>query len=120
MSKRRRRSRSSSILPFVVIAVGLLITLAAVILVLDPFGNGDQGELAGAPEAGIPFPDVPRVSLGDAKAAYDTEQAIFVDVRGEPFYSDAHIPGALSITEAQLDTAVSEFEPSDWIITYCT
>lgn len=68
----------------------------------------------------IPFPEIQRVSLADAKAAYDLGTAVFVDVRGELYYSEQHIPGALSITEEELPQNLSKLDPQAWIILYCT
>ena len=71
-------------------------------------------------QADIPYPDVPRVSLEDAKAAYDSETALFVDVREEQYYQQAHIAGSLSLPEDQMPARLGELNPQDWIITYCT
>jgi hypothetical protein len=68
----------------------------------------------------IPYPEIKRIGLGDAKAAYELKSAIFVDVRGEPYYSEAHIPGALSMTYDELSSRMGELDKNAWIITYCT
>lgn len=68
----------------------------------------------------IPYPDVPRVSLSDAKKAYDDGIAVFVDVRDSGAFQQSHIPGALSIPLDELPSRNNELNPSDWIITYCT
>jgi len=78
---------------------------------------------ATAPPADIAedtFPEVQRVSLADAKTAFDTKTAVFVDVRDVDSYADSHIPGALSIPLAELNERLDELNRSDWIITYCT
>ena len=64
--------------------------------------------------------EIPRISVRDAKAAYDLRSAIFVDVRGDESYKDGHIPSALSIPENLLLKHMSGINYSDWIITYCT
>lgn len=64
--------------------------------------------------------DAPRVSLGEAKAAFDRGAAVFVDVRSESAYAESHIPGALSIPLAELESRLDELNPDQWIITYCT
>lgn len=68
----------------------------------------------------IPFPSVPRISLADAKAAHELGNAIFMDVRGEPWYSNGHIQGAVSVPESEVEAFLDQFAPQDWIITYCT
>ena len=68
----------------------------------------------------IPYPNIKRVSLADAKAAFDTKQAVFIDVRGEPSFSEGHIPGAISITEDELPARLNELNKNTWYIIYCT
>lgn len=66
--------------------------------------------------------DVPRVSLEDAKAAFDDGEAVIVDVRSKEAYAAGHIPGAINIQLGEFETALSDIDlPKDaWIITYCT
>ncbi len=68
----------------------------------------------------IPYPEIKRISLADAKAAFDLKSAIFIDVRGEPYYSEAHVPGAISMTYDELSSRMGELDKKAWIITYCT
>lgn len=68
----------------------------------------------------IPYPEVTRIPLADAKAAYDSKSAVFLDVRGEPYYTETHIPGAISMTDAEVLSRLNELDPKQWIITYCT
>jgi 3-mercaptopyruvate sulfurtransferase SseA len=71
-------------------------------------------------EAQIPESEIPRIPLEEAKAAFDSGAAVFVDVRSATSYEAAHIPGALSIPLADLEARLSELDPNKWIITYCT
>jgi 3-mercaptopyruvate sulfurtransferase SseA len=87
--------------------------------------SANQSPSAPAPtanpaQADIPFPEVTRISLTDAKAAYDAGAAIFLDVRDTDSYAAKHIPGALHIELAALPSRLSELDPSRPIITYCT
>ncbi len=108
-----------SLRPIALIAVGIVLILGSVIffIVYQP-----QKPVAQAPtqEPGIPYPDVTRVSLGDAKAAFDLKQAVFVDARDASSFAQGHIPGALSIPLEELPSRLKELSPKDWIITYCT
>ncbi|OGO33643.1 MAG: hypothetical protein A2Z16_10810 [Chloroflexi bacterium RBG_16_54_18] len=61
-----------------------------------------------------------RVSVLDAKTAFDTGAAVFVDVRSVEYYQQAHIPRALSIPLIELEERLGELDPDQWIITYCT
>jgi 3-mercaptopyruvate sulfurtransferase SseA len=64
--------------------------------------------------------DVERISVSDAKAAFDSESALFVDTRDLDSYNQGHIPGAVLITSSQVDSKLSELDASFPIITYCT
>ena len=64
--------------------------------------------------------DVPRISVEEAKAYFDSGNAVFVDSRSVDSYNSEHITGALprpEDTPPALDTSI----PKDQlIITYCT
>ena len=64
--------------------------------------------------------NVQRTSLKDAKAAYDGKKAIFLDVRTSESYTRNHVPGAVSIPEAQIIARMNELDPNQWIIAYCS
>lgn len=66
--------------------------------------------------------DVPRISLFDAKAAVESGQAIFVDVRSAEAYNELHAVDAISIPLDNFETNINSvaLEKTDWIITYCT
>jgi len=74
--------------------------------------------LPSSPQA--PYPDVPRVKVGDARAAHELNQAVFVDVRSAEQYTQGHIAGAKSIPLNELDSRQNELNKDQWIITYCT
>ncbi len=110
-----------------IIAAGAILILSAV-----PGGSpAATAPIASAPQNSAPqavapaptedvLPNILRVSLGNAKAAYDLKQATFVDVRDADSYANAHIAGALSIPLADLESRLKELDPNAWIITYCT
>jgi 3-mercaptopyruvate sulfurtransferase SseA len=66
--------------------------------------------------------EVPRVSVVDAKAAFENGAAIFVDVRSTESYAAGHIAGAISIPleVIEIDPAGVALDKNQWIITYCT
>ena len=68
----------------------------------------------------IPYPDVMRVMAGDARAAQELKQAVFVDVRATEQYAQSHIPGAVSIPLSEFESRLNELNKDQWIITYCT
>ncbi len=109
-----------SLWPIILVGIGLILLAGAVVVFLNnPLGPSETVAPTQVSEQ-IPYPEIPRVSLKDAKAAYDMKTAVFVDVRGEPYYSQGHIPGALSISGAELTNRLSELDPNQWIIPYCT
>jgi rhodanese-related sulfurtransferase len=64
--------------------------------------------------------EIQRVGIAEAKTAYDNGKAVFIDVRGDQYFAEKHIPGALSIPESEITNQMSQLNQSDWIITYCT
>jgi hypothetical protein len=67
-----------------------------------------------------PAPEVPRVSVAEAHAAYQSKQAVFVDVRDTSQYKAGHVTGALSIPLSEVDSRLNELDKAQWIIPYCT
>ena len=66
--------------------------------------------------------DVPRVSVKDAKAAFDSGQAVIVDVRSAEAFAAEHIDGSINIPLADIESnpAGVNLDKNQWIITYCT
>lgn len=63
---------------------------------------------------------VPRVSLVDSKAALDSGSAIFLDVRTAEAFQGERITSSINIPLAELESRMTELDPEQWIITYCT
>lgn len=105
--------------PVVMIVAGIVLIAVASLIITNlqaPPPSVSQPDVL----TEIPYPDVPRVSLSDAKKAYDDSTAVFVDVRDSGTYQQSHIPGALSVPLEELASHKNELNPNDWIITYCT
>jgi hypothetical protein len=68
----------------------------------------------------VPYPDVSRVTVGNARAAQVLKQAVFVDARTAEQYAQSHIPGAVSIPLSEFESRLNELNKDQWIITYCT
>lgn len=66
----------------------------------------------------VSYPEVPRISLAEAKARYDAGTALFVDVRAQEEYDTAHIPNAISLPLADLEARYQELSQDAEIITY--
>lgn len=116
----RRKPTNARIFPLLLVGFGVLLLLGSVIVYFNSSDNSTSVEAPTQTVAIVPYPQVKRVSLIDAKAAYDIGNAIFIDTRGEPNYSQGHIPGSLSITDSEILSYLDQFSPEDWIITYCT
>lgn len=116
------------LLPILMVAGGVLLILTSVAWIMmantppqAPSASLPAGQVSQTlPPTRVPYPGIQRVSVGDAKAALELKQAILIDVRGEPYFSAGHIPGAYSFTEDEMLSRMSELDPSAWIITYCT
>ena len=112
--QRKPPSNSRPVAVLLVLAGGALLVIAALFI-----------GLAGQPKA-QPTPtfssgavdEIARVSLADAKAAYDSARAVFVDVRDTNSYNQRHITKALNIPLGDIAARIGELNPKDWIITY--
>jgi hypothetical protein len=117
------QKKRQPIFPIAMVALGAALILGSVAWLINTsrLAQAQRASLS-APVTSprIPHPEVPRISLGDAKAALDLKQAVFVDTRGEPYFSQGHIPGAISMTDDEVASRLGELDPNAWIITYCT
>lgn len=115
-----RKKKTRSILPLIMIVLGAILMIGAVVVFVNYSPEPDVIITPTPAAIRIPFPEVPRVTLSEAKAAHESGSAVFIDTRGEPYFSQGHIPGALSITQEELPGRLGELSKSDWIIPYCT
>ena len=118
MKKKRRTQNQQNLGPILLMGLGLLLLLVMALLLLSRNTGNQQGANPGG-AAATPA-NVERVSLADAKAAFDSGEAVFLDVRDPGSFGQDHIPGAVNIPLAQLENRLSELDPNQWIITYCT
>lgn len=114
---KRRKSNNKSLPLFLLIGGGITLIVAAFL-----FAN--QNSPASVAEASIqeeiPYPEIARVSLTDAKAALESGTAILLDVRSAEAFAGQHVAGAVNIPTAEIETRLSELDPNAWIIPYCT
>jgi 3-mercaptopyruvate sulfurtransferase SseA len=113
---------SARALPLMLVAVGML--LVAVVVIWQVAQQGQVTIAAPQPTAtndpNIPYPNIPRVALADARQALEKREAVFLDVRSADSFAAAHVPGARNIPLGELENRAGELDPNDWIITYCT
>jgi hypothetical protein len=114
--------------PLILVIAGGFLLIVAVIIAMTS-GQSPQTvsiptaiptSLPGSNPTEDPLTFIPRVSLADAKAAYDQKTAVFVDVRDAQSFASGHIANAMSIPLIDLPNRLSELKPGDWIITVCT
>ncbi len=116
--KRNTRPTANS-MPLILIGGGLILIIS-ILLWQGLSGTPQNTSTTPTANINIPYSNVPRVSLADAKAALDNKSAVFVDVRDLDVYNADHITGALSIPLGEFDARFSQLDPNQWIITYCT
>lgn len=118
MARKKRAKNQQKTIAIGIIAAGAVLLIAAILLLVsqgNPTTTAPQNEVSD-----IPYPSISRVSIDDAKTAYDQGKAIFVDVRSSGSYEAVHISGALSIPLSELEGRLNELRREAWIITYCT
>src|SRR4051812_45787551 len=64
--------------------------------------------------------EVPRITLDEAKAAFDSGNALFVDARGDMAFNQEHIKGAISIPNGGGEDRYSQLPKGKKIIVYCS
>jgi len=117
-----KQNSNKSLFPILMMGIGLILISAVLVWQValksrppasaEPFPTQIQSDL--------PYPEVTRISLSDAKAAYDAGSAIFVDVRDAASFNSSHIPGALNLELAALPSHLSALDAAKAIILYCT
>jgi 3-mercaptopyruvate sulfurtransferase SseA len=117
-SKRRAPKKTNTLLPVALIGLGTLLVIG--LLVWQAFRSSPITSAPAAQERGIPFPEIDRVSLADARTAMDGQDAVFLDVRDPSAFEAGRIPGSVNIPLGELETRFAELDPNQWIITYCT
>ena len=63
---------------------------------------------------------VARIAVNDLKSRIGTNEVVVVDVRDKTAYVTAHIPGALHMPMATVESQVGALPKNKPIVTYCT
>lgn len=119
VSRQRTTARRPIPWPLLILVVGgALIALGAM------WYQANQPAAVDVPDehdaSGLPYPDVPRISVAETRERFENGTAVIVDVRSAQEYSEAHIPGALSFPLDELQARYQELPRDTEIITYCT
>ena len=109
--------------------VFLLLAAAMVSMTALTGCNSTEGKtgstVAKAPSAASetatkPVDDIHRISIAEARAAFENGKAVIIDVRGEAPYKAGHIKGAKMIAVEQIGARSSELPTDKTIILYCS
>lgn len=116
-----QKGRSLPWLPLILIVGGLIVMLAVFLTRANaPAVVEAPATPAVLDTTGLPFPDVPRISVADTHERVESGTAIIVDVRTAEEFAEAHIPTARLIPPSELEARHQELPGSAEIITYCT
>lgn len=99
--------------PLFLVALGILVIIG---LVLWQGITSSVASNPGTAQIGA----IERTSLAQAKQAYDSRSAIFLDVRDVEFFNESHIKGAVNLPLGDIETRYRQLDSKRWIITYCT
>ena len=113
-SKQKRKTQSS-VPAYILVGAGVLLLGAVVFMALQGTGGAPANS-----EALVGADGITRVSLEQAKQAFDAGTALFLDVRGDEGYAMEHVTGAISIPLGEVESRLGELDPGQWIIPYCT
>jgi 3-mercaptopyruvate sulfurtransferase SseA len=102
------------------IAMAGLATIAACTDVAEPIAVSQSP--ASTPPAVHPPDghDAPRISLAQAKKAFDDGTATFIDTHVKATYDAGHIPGAINVTMQELEEKFNSIPKGERIIAYCS
>ena len=117
------QSRTWALVGFIgLIVIGLALIVVPLLVPAQPASTSAPviSAATSALPSDAPYPDVIRVTVGNARAAQELKQAVFVDVRSATQYAQSHIAGALSIPLGEFESRLNELDKEQWIITYCT
>ncbi|MBP7377668.1 MAG: hypothetical protein KA956_14445, partial [Pyrinomonadaceae bacterium] len=82
-----------------------------------------QATPSASPPAGPSQPQIDnaaRISLADAKRAFDDGSAIFIDTRADSTYKLEHIKGSINIPAGTVDANMSKLSKGKKLIAYCS
>ena len=117
MKRKKIKPANNRIPPILLIVGGALILVAVLIYVAI---NQPTTSVPQTSSVSIPFPNIPRVTVTDAKQAYDNQSAVIVDVRDSGSFGAGHVAGSINIPLDELENRLGELSTDSWIITYCT
>jgi hypothetical protein len=125
---KRQQSTSSLLIPIIVGVVVVGVIVAAILAVEQ---NQRQASATAIIPTDLPirtveplatdpppFPEVPRIARPELLDKIETGNVVVVDVRGAQYYAEMHIPGALSIPEAEIANRLDELSRDVDLVLY--
>jgi hypothetical protein len=91
------------------------LTLAGLLVVAGLAVLGSPKAVSAADDDGAP-----RISLIDAKTAFDDKGAVFIDARSETAFKEERIAGAVNINAGNFEAKYSELPKDRKLIVYCS
>jgi hypothetical protein len=109
-------------LPVLLLIVGVLLLVGGslVYLLNRPEAVPAAIHTPAAVESDIPYPEVVRISVEEAKAQVEAGTAVLLDVRPFEDYQTLHATNAISIPLDELTGRTGELPQDAEILTYCT
>ncbi len=107
--KKKPKQSNPSMLPLYFLASGIVLVLVAVVILSQPSKTTPV-------DAGM----IERVSPVEAWEAWESGQAVLLDVRAESDFAANHAAGSVNIPLSELENRLEELPREKWIITYCT
>jgi 3-mercaptopyruvate sulfurtransferase SseA len=104
----------------VLFAIAGLFAISACTDVAEPISISRSTESAEPAAHADDADDAPRISLADAKKAFDEGTAIFIDTHPKATYDLGHIPGSLNITMQDFEAKFDSIPKGKKIIAYCS
>lgn len=115
----KQKNKNGKTFPFLAIIFGGILIFFSIAFVLNNQYFRQSSDLSNEPIESDGN-GVERISVEEAKVAFDRNEAVYLDVRASDSYSRRHIPGAILIPLDELEKQFQTLNPNSWIITYCT
>lgn len=117
MKRAKKKPSKNQIPPILLIVGGVIIVIAVLIYAAI---NAPTTSVPQTGSISIPFPNIIRATVAEAKQALDSQSAVIVDVRDSGSYAAGHVAGSINIPLDELENRLGELSKDSWIITYCT
>ena len=103
-------------------STGIRAALALLTLAVAPHALAQAKAVKPAAQVAVAMPKTDRIAMADFKKLLATSDVVVIDVRSADSYAAGHIPGALSIPEETITSALAEKlkKMGKPIATYCS